>query len=310
MKHPQIMVIVSLVALAFVACKPTHVLKYDTAHLKPGSKYDYKQRLVTEMSFEVMGKSKDTYEQVTKHMTFDVLKTNPDGSFVLDCKTYRLQKLKNEDGKVTEYDTNDPNPSGDLELDIAKRVAGIPLELSMRSSGECTQIKGVDSVWNATKEAINDEPMAEKMLDGMASQLNEGFFKSSMNEIFYVYPDKPVKVGSKWKIPIDYKILSTKGYSEQTLQSVTPDSIVIRSKTSYRFNPKSPGELKIGPVKIVYKMNGEGTGVTVTDRPSGLPRKVSYEMTFAGDMDVTVPFAGSQTLPCKMKITGDLIRKK
>jgi Family of unknown function (DUF6263) len=302
--------LIGLTVLATQACKPAIILRYDAEKIKTQSEYKYKRTQITEMTLSVKDDVNETIETEVYYYVFTPKKVQPDGSINWEMLNSRRQNHEVGNGVTTSYDTDEPVDSSIVESVVASMVINIPLGFVAKPDGSVSNVTGTDVVWDKLSTYLSNEPGSEAMLGQFKNQFGADFYTTDLDELWHLYPSKPVRKNEKWTSPLDYKSLNLKGKATHRINSVTPTQVEIGSIYQYRYDPQKPGIMNLGPVSITFKMNGDGQKTSLMDRSTGLILSSKSKVVFKGEMDIKVPFAGSQTIPAHLDLSSEFMQVK
>jgi hypothetical protein len=307
--YPLGLLALAVLCLA-VACKPTQTLRINADQIPTKSRLVYERFQKTEMELSVPGGStQNTYETETTTYAFELLERYSDGSTRWKMHTLRQQSVENEEGTVTRVDSDQPLDSTDMKARAIAVVIRTPMEYTLSSRGEVSNFTGTDVLWAGLARELAGSPDELKALVPLKTQFGKEFFEASMAEVWTIYPAKKVRVGSKWKEPHRIEAFKLSGTNTFELAAMSADSARIDYVTTYKNDPDNPGELKIGPVSILYYLAGERTGYVTLEQPSGLPICNAYRVRLAGHMSVKMPTQASVKIPCTLDLEGAFLRK-
>ena len=188
-------------------------------------------------------------------------------------------------------DTSHENMMNGMFRKIFSSMLGQSFKLSMSPKGEVMKIEGIQDLVEKMSNNINvPEQMKEQMRKQMKESFNEEQIRQSFAQGFYIYPDKPVKVGDSWKKSFDKTMNNMKMNQDlkYTVKEITDNGIILELDgiISSSVNTDSTAAPKID-------ISGDEKGTMEMNRATGLIQKGTI------DMNMKMSAAGN---PMTMKV--------
>ncbi|MGI4870161.1 MAG: DUF6263 family protein [Janthinobacterium lividum] len=156
-------------------------------NFKPNSKFSYSSQTVQNIDMQ----GNKMMQDITMGSTFAV-QTGQGSSKDLHMTYSRVAMNMDAGGQKMVYDSQDPATKSSPLAAMMGGMIGKSLDITVTDKGEVTAVKGVEEL---KKAMLADNPAIGPQLE---QTLNENTLKSSMNQLFNIYPDHAVKPGESW----------------------------------------------------------------------------------------------------------------
>jgi Family of unknown function (DUF6263) len=166
---------------------------------------------------------------------------------------------------------------------------------TLLANGEISEIKGMDDLWMAVADSI--DPSKRQALMLVSKQFGNTFLSDAVKNTWNFYPAKGVKKGKSWKKETTIPLFNADTKSTYWLDDVYTNEVSISYTSLTKGDPDKPGELKMGPAKINYFMNGKGSGHISLDTKYGMVVNATHDIVMQGKMEIKVPVLASQAIP-------------
>jgi hypothetical protein len=169
-------------------------------------------------------------------------------------------------------------------------IKGKKFLMKVNKEGEVLEVNGFEQIFSSMADSAGvDSTEREKVMQSVKQQFNEGDIKNRFADIFYIFPQKEVKVGDTWEK--EYETVSgkapIKNHTVYKVKEIEGDMVTLSSKTD------------ITSAQENMKAEGTQTGTFIVDSRSGLV--VNAELA----QDITFSVNGmSFTMNGKGKIKG------
>ncbi len=318
MKNQFFLLAAGFFALLLTSCAPAQKLSNEGG-FRPGQKmhyrlteYTYTQTSAFENEGMEIPGSTSTQNKITD-LTYTVKKVHPDNSVDLELMfTHIYDKESDDQDGETEYDTDNAIPDSLIDLSggslAGKALAynvliNRPFQMKLGPDGKLVSVKGMNAAWDEMEERFMEEsPLAATMLKNMKSQFGDEAMTVGQSDYWSYLPDKPVRVGSKWKKPYQYAPLRLSGSTTYTLKSRDNKQARLSYITKLESDKKNPGVLDMGMIKIRYVLEGSGTGTILLDQPNTTLRRMDQKMTMSGPMQVKTSLTDWITVPISITL--------
>ncbi len=210
------LLLLSLVTLSFASCKGNNsdssgsnagaqvsgdavTLKFN---LKEGQKYLY--------SSDMKQKTKSMGQEMTNNMLVDYIyevKSSTGENKVLSVTYDRIKLDMNAMGQVMSYDSKDSSASKGMIAESMKDFKGKNFSVTIAPNGEIVKVDGFENLTNS------------------GTPINANSIKEMMENVFNIYPDKPVKIGEQWKktMNLNMQTITMKIDMTYTLKEINGD---------------------------------------------------------------------------------------
>lgn len=249
------------------------MLKFD---FEKGKGYDYE--MTTSLDQEIMGQTMKM--DMSMYYSLDV-KDDDGDSKTIESKVDRFKMKSEVMGMNIDVDTDQPIPEGDDKnpLVMVKKlfgaIKGQQFSMKVNAEGKVLEVSGFDDMAQTIVESLGvDEEEKEQMKKQFADQFNAESMGDQFERMWYIFPNKEVKVGDSWEKTS--KISGTMPGNYHSTYKVTDiegDMVTLEEKT------KVDSEGEEDNVKV--KMKGDITGTIVVDSRSGLVVNADHDMKFA-----------------------------
>jgi hypothetical protein len=159
------------------------------------------------------------------------------------------------------------NPSSVMNR-LFYAMKGKSFFMKVNNEGEVTAVEGLDAIGRTLLEGTDlDSQSRQKALQAFSSQFNKEAVREMFSNSFYLFPDKPIKVGDSWDKtsymgPLKVGITTTYTVKDIEGHVVTLDA---KSKTSLKGN------------------EGEQTSTLVVDARTGLMINGNFHHALKGN---------------------------
>jgi len=270
------------------------------------------QEMITQTTQDtkVMGQNSTQSQKVTFYLSWNPVKQDEDGNWIVKQKIEGL-KMENEiGGKPVTFDSTQKGAGAQPLSDFYNSLVGSEFTLTIDKNMRITKIEGRDEF---LKKLVKENPRSEPLLRIM---LTDEALKQMSDPAFSVIPGKPVSRGDIWekKASLDtgpigsfdtnYKY-TYEGRAESRLQR-------IKVNTTLKYNPPDPNTGGTLPFKIVKgDLNSkESSGNILFDSAKG--RMVKSDMTLRLSGTLTISIGGmasevtlDQTQTTKIRMMDD-----
>jgi Family of unknown function (DUF6263) len=301
MKKINLLLIALITILSTVAiqsCQTTGKASSASKMLKfnfeKGKGYDYE--LITNMDQKIMGQAMQM--DMSFYYSMDV--SEDDGTIkTITTAIDRFKMKMNVAGMNVDIDTDNPLPSlGETEdgkdpmkmlNSLFGAIKGQKFSMKVDAEGKVQELTGFENMANAIVDSMSmDLQERQEMKAKFNQQFNSEKMKGQLGRIFYVFPNKEVKIGDSWEKNSEISGEMAGIYnSTYKVTDIEGDMVTLSETTEVKSNQE---EMKLG---------GNIKGTIVVDSRSGLI------VTADQDMKMTAEVAGkSFEIKTKTKIKG------
>ena len=266
-------------------------------NLQKGKSYTYNTKTTMNMDMTMMGKQMTTTGNIDFGFKMKVEDVDAQNNYNITAAYDAIRFKINAMGMDMGYDSKNPgdtsheNMMNGMFRKIFSSMLGQSFKLSMSPKGEVMKIEGIQDLVEKMSNNINvPEQMKEQMRKQMKESFNEEQIRQSFAQGFYIYPDKPVKVGDSWKKSFDKTMNNMKMNQDlkYTVKEITDNGIILELDgiISSSVNTDSTAAPKID-------ISGDEKGTMEMNRATGLIQKGTI------DMNMKMSAAGN---PMTMKV--------
>ncbi len=292
---------IAITAVLFTACNGSKSGSTDVVDLKlnlqKGKTYTYTTKTNMNMDMEVMGKPMNTAGNVDFGFKLKVNDIDPQNNYQLSCSYNAIRFKMNAMGMDMGYDSNNPGDTSNENMmngmlrKVFSSMVGQTFKLTMSPKGEVMKIEGLNELVQSMTESIRvPEQLKESMKKQMAQSFNEEQIKQGFAQGFYIYPDKPVKVGDSWHKNFDKAMNNLQMNQDMTFTVKEINSSAVVLELSGKIS-SSAG--KDSAVAIKMDLSGDEKGTMEMSRTTG--------MVTNGNIDMNMKMSARGT-PMTMKV--------
>lgn len=266
------------------------MLKFD---FEKGRGYDYE--MIVNMDQEIMGQ--EIQMDITSFYSMQV--EADDGENKTISATYDRFKMKmGMAGLNLEIDTDEPLPGfgGGEEKEgmemlngLLGAIKGKKFSMQVNPEGKVLKISGFEEMVKSIADSMRLEgEKREEAMSEFNKQLNEQSIKEQFERVWYIFPNKEVKVGDSWQKQSTTSGLTGGNYtSTYTVKEIEGDMVTLDEKSKIEGSENDIG------------LKGEVTGTLIIDSRSGLVVSASQDMTITASKE-----GSSIDIKAKTKIKG------
>ncbi|GAB5399881.1 MAG: hypothetical protein Aureis2KO_14660 [Aureisphaera sp.] len=267
-------------------------LQYD---FEVGDEFKIEQTARQEMTQEIQGMTNITINNISGAFHFKVIEASED-KFVLET-TYLSLVLKSESdmiGVLMDINTERDKDKEDLEAQIFQGLLNVPFEIHMQKTGKIISLKNTEALIDGmiSKSSMEDGIAKDTMKKSLDSEFGGDSLAESMEQLLYLYPNEPVKVGDTWTNNYTGALSADNTWK---LDSFASDAFTISANSTITMNESEEGsfeltlagaqetsatvETKTGfPKEIAVSHVAEGvTSVQGTEIPTKLTTTITYK---------------------------------
>jgi len=213
------------------------------------------------------------------------------GVAALKIKT-ELFKVKTKIGPLGEYNFDSKSSErekgsvlGEALTPIYERISGAEFEMFVSARGEVKDVKGYAEL---LADLIKDNPLAGQFTGGGSNAAA----KISMQSLFTVLNEKPVKVGDKWENPFDFDLPSVgKARGKETVTYVGEDKVgdVKTAKFAVTTDMSFDVDVDVNGTKVTGQITtSNSSGTAQFDPAAGRLVSLKNSFTVGGQLNVAV----------------------
>ncbi|WP_430815258.1 DUF6263 family protein [Carboxylicivirga sp. RSCT41] len=278
-------------------------------NLKVGQTYHLKQSTIQSIEQNVAGMSQNVKTTMGGDITVTVKEKN--GNVYTSEVVFKSMLFKLEGPMMNmAYDSNDADADKTNPLNKTfDLMVGHLFQVKFDDRGNIQEVKGFETISEKVVEAFSDNPQqAEMMKKQLANQFSNESMKGNLSNMFIIYPEEKVKVGSKWSNnksiispfeinnQYDFNVdemnkeevnLSGKGVmATKEGQTVQQMGMTQHINLDGDFDFKAKVNAKSGwPIEIKINQNLDGNVAVESPQlpaPMEIPMKITGELTYTG----------------------------
>ena len=276
------------VLLGVLATAQTN-LRYN---LKEGDVYKIKQEASQVIFQEMEGAVHEITNNINGVLEFQVVKER-DTAFVVDLffRDLNLKMTSSIQGELMNVDANVVRED-DIQSKIFNSLLNEPVHIVLSKTGDILEVTGGDSLVAKMSGAsgITDAFSLNMMKKSLEKEFGSEALSNSYEQMTYIYPDAPVRVGDRWKNRYLGKLSADNSW---LLEAVSDTSATIRGEAQITMDISEPVS--------TMKMAGSQSTWIKTDLPSGFIVSMKVEGTSEG---VTIMAQlGNAEIPTRIQST-------
>ena len=188
-----------------------------------------------------------------------------------------------------EYDSEDPPENIPPAAAGYAAMVGLGFHMKMNNKGKIQSLEDIDEFFEQTIQntlKILGDTSSEtesRMRTAMDGLINVDGLKSSMENMTAIYPDEPVKKGSKWEqeaeILSGLKLLTKTSYEVLEIQK---EKVII--EVNGTISSDEDFEMNTSGFTMKYKIAGEQTGKLTVDIKTGMTDRSELSQHLEGEV--------------------------
>lgn len=196
-----------------------------------------------------------------------------------------LFRQKGPSGAV-EYDSANPPKQVPAGAKAFAALAGLGFKSTVTPTGKVTAVEGLDAMFAemVRKLELPDGPQKAAVQKALNDQFGEDAMKQNLQNVFALYPEKPVAVGESWQ----RRVVVAKGFPmvlEGTYTLKSRDQGVAHVEIKATLSPnEAAGPVELGTGKMSYDLKGEQSGTADVEEATGWTRSLTTNQTVAGGL--------------------------
>ncbi len=295
-------------AQILLSCAPSYKIRLNTREIPLSQPAYYHQTSITETHLTSEEGEKISVEKREMDYASTLMEKRPDGSSKWRMAVSRMYSVKTESDTIIRFDTDQIQAEKDsFKVLIFKQLVSQPFYFDMEKDGSVSKFSGIDEIWAAVADSL--EPEKRKTFQSMVKQMGDAFVGDAVKNSGLAYPSKSIRKGKTWKAKSMITLFNAQTTTTYRLDETFANELIISFTSVVKGDPEAPGELKMGPAKIKYYLNGTGKGNTHIDPVTGAEISSEREVLLEGQMEVKVPMLSSHKFPVKINTKTILTRQ-
>lgn len=274
-------------------------------NLDIGTSYSCQMETAQQIVQTVNDEERKLGQETLQSWRYDVIGVNDNGDFKLRLTYTRIRIRQDYGFQSSEYDSDSPPDYVEPFMRGYAALVGSELLITITPKGKVTGIDGADSLFESIMAELDlpDSPRKDEIVDAIRGQFGETAIRQSIEQIFGFFPQSAVETGQMWTSGKEITSgMPMKVVDEYTLKS-REDGVAYIDVFSRVSSHPDRRPVQLGPVEMVYEMEGSQRGYLRVDEHTGLPLESELDMDLSGKVSASgVPEEDREAWP--MKSTG------
>jgi hypothetical protein len=204
---------------------------------------------------------------------------------------------------VVEFDSKNPPKQLPPSAKAFAALPGLGFKMTVTSEGAIKSIDGLDDMLAELLRRLDvaDGPARANLQKVLTEQFGEAAMKQNMQNLFALYPPRPVAVGESW----GRKLVVAKGFPlviDGTYTLKSRDNGVAEIALDAKVSPNADaGGVDLGTGKMSYELSGTQRGSAKVEEATGWTRSLTTEQDVAGTLRFDTPGDRDAAIPVTMK---------
>ena len=253
--------------------------------LKEGDVYKVKQEASQVISQELEGAVHEITNRVSGLLEFKVVKER-DTTFEIDLffRELNLQMTSSIQGELMNVNAREVKEN-DIQSRIFNSLLNEPVHIVLNNNGDILEVTGGDSLVAKMSGAsgIEDEFSLNMMKKSLEREFGSEALSNSYEQMTFIYPSAPVKVGDSWRNQYLGKLSSDNSWQ---LEAVTDSSATIRGDARVTMDIAEPmSTMKLAGTQSTWIKTDLLSGFIVSMKVEGTTEGVTI-MAQMGDAEI------------------------
>ena len=253
--------------------------------LKEGDVYKVKQEASQVISQELEGAVHEITNRVSGLLEFKVVKER-DTTFEIDLffRELNLQMTSSIQGELMNVNAREVKEN-DIQSRIFNSLLNEPVHIVLNNNGDILEVTGGDSLVAKMSGAsgIEDEFSLNMMKKSLEREFGSEALSNSYEQMTFIYPSAPVKVGDSWRNQYLGKLSSDNSWQ---LEAVTDSSATIRGDARVTMDIAEPmSTMKLAGTQSTWIKTDLLSGFIVSMKVEGTSEGVTI-MAQMGDAEI------------------------
>lgn len=267
-------------------------------NLVQGKEYRQNSNVKMTMTQNFSGQTMNIVAEVKGTMKYLVKAVTPAG-YDMDVM-YEAMSMEMQMPQATMKFSSENPSAEDMFSQVLASMVNKPFQVQLSKSGKVVSVKNVESLFTSAFDKFPDLSEAQKaQIKGQLEQsYGEKAFASSIETVFAIYPDKPVKIGEKWTTQTKLKSGVTANIAS-TFEYVEEGADFRRIRGDSKITAEENGEyVNSSGMDMKFNMNGTMTSDIKVDKKTGWVVEAKITQDIAGEAHVK----GNAQMPDGMSI--------
>lgn len=300
MKNSVLLFTLLLLAVSCKSDRKEYQLK-----LNKGKVYLQDAMYSTRVSYAEQGYYSSILTSTLEELSFKVLEEY-ETYYDMEVRYHNLKMRVLRDTTVHEFSSSKTDNPDDIYSSIMSKMVNKPFYIKLSKKGKVMEIKKIDGLF---QNMFDEFPyLLQEEKTAITFEIKQSFGEAALIRNIelgtYIYPDKPVQQGDKWKNKIRLKsVIDTEIDTEYQLDKVFPAHLELSGTSSLSAkNEKSDVELQGMSVK--YDMEGSLTSKLKVDLKTGwtVEAKIKQDIQGTAHIKPNDIFPSGAAIPIKIKM--------
>ena len=293
------------ILLFFVGCAKERLTLQ--LNLDQGSTYAMRVTTEQKMSQTVQGQQFAMDQTTMMEYVYDVTEVDEMGNTTIKMTYDKIGFTQDGPMGRTEYRSWEDTGTVPMTAKAFAVMAGKNVTMELSRRGHVTHISGTESIIDAMLKEFDlsiDDEMKKELEENLKRQFGEEAFKETMNEMFAVYPDRPVGIGDTWQA----KAVVQMGFpmaihNTWRLKGIKDGKVYV--EVNSKIEPNTETSVKQMGMEMTYDVSGNQKGSLVLDESTGWLIEADLKQQFGGEVVVVGAQLGeAQTAGFTISMTG------
>lgn len=254
-------------------------------NLKEGEVYKIKQEALQMIFQEMDGAVHELTNEISGLLEFRVIKER-DTTFEIDLffRDLNLVMTSSIQGELMNVNAREVNEN-DIQSKIFNSLLNEPVHMILSKNGDILEVTGGDSLVAKMSGAsgISDEFSLNMMKKSLEREFGSEALSNSYEQMTFIYPSKPVRVGEIWKNEYQGKLSSRNSW---LLEAVSDSSATIKGEAEITMDVSEPvSTMKLDGSQSTWIETDLLSGFIVSMKVEGSSKGVTI-MAQMGDAEI------------------------
>jgi hypothetical protein len=235
--------------------------------------------------------------------TMSVEDVGGDGAMTLATKYDSVLFRQKGPAGAIEYDSKKPPKQPPAAAKAFAALPGLGFRMTVTGDGAVKSVDGLDEMLAEMLRRLDvaDGPARANLQKVLTEQFGEAAMKQNMQNLFALYPPRPVAVGESW----GRRLVVAKGFPlviDGTYSVKSREGGVAEIALDAKVSPNADaGGVDLGTGKMTYELSGTQRGSAKVDEATGWTRSLVTEQDVAGTLRFDTPGDRDTAIPITMK---------
>ena len=228
-----------------------------------------------------------TVEQVlTVGYTMSVEDVDADGAMTITTAYDSVALRQKGPSGAVEYDSANPPKQPAPAARAFAVLPGLSFKMTVTPAGTVKSVDGVNEMLAEVVRRLSlpEGPERRNVQKALSEQFGDAAMKQNMQDLFALYPPRPVAVGESW----DHKVAVSRGFpvvidGAYTLKGRGGGVAEIALKDKLSPNDAA-GPVELGTGKMAYELTGAQRGTARVDEATGWTQSLATEQELTGTL--------------------------